>query len=141
MSQPQVVSSSGAASPHPAPAPFVCRWKAGGADAAWVHVAGELDIATVVQFRQMLRDAQLSARLVVLDLRGLTLVDGAGLHVIIDAARDARLAERRLIVVRGPANIDRVFTLTGACEQVEIFDLDPAEPAQMLHLAYEEAAM
>ena len=135
----QVVSSSRAASPSPEP--FVCRWKAAGSNVAWVHVAGELDIATVAQFRQKLRDAELCARLVVLDLRELTFIDCAGLHVIIDATRAARLAERRLILVRGPANVDRVFTLTGVCEQLEISDFAAAEPAQVLHLAYEEAAM
>jgi anti-sigma B factor antagonist len=108
--------------------PFVCTWKTGGSGAAWVHVAGELDLATTPRLRHTLGEAQLNARVVVLDLRELTFMDSAGIHAILDAATDARQAAGRLILVRGPAPVDRVFTLTGACEEVEIFDLDPAEP-------------
>ena len=55
--------------------PFVCSSTDGGLDAAWVHMAGELDIATVPQLEQTLRETQLQARLVVLDLRELAFMD------------------------------------------------------------------
>jgi anti-anti-sigma factor len=137
MPQASVLSSCTAASRYPAPVPFVCAWKAGGSGAAWVHVAGELDLATVSRLRHTLGEAQSNARLVVLDLRELTFMDSAGIHAILDAATDARQAAGRLILVRGPAPVDRILTLTGACEKVEIFDLDPAEPPALalLHLA------
>ncbi|MGI9082213.1 MAG: STAS domain-containing protein, partial [Thermoleophilaceae bacterium] len=68
-----------------APRPFVSRQSGGGLGAAWVYVAGELDVATAPQLEQTLREAQSEARLVVLDLRELTFVDSAGVHVIVDA--------------------------------------------------------
>jgi anti-anti-sigma factor len=75
--------------------------------------------------------------MVVLDLRELTFMDSTGIHAILDAATDARQTAGRLILVRGPAPVDRILTLTHVCEEVEIFDLDPAEPPALalLHLA------
>ena len=76
------------------------------------------------------RCARLSwhARLVVLDLRGLAFMDSSGVHAIVDAGIRARQGGRRLIVLRGPPNVDRVFTLAGRRDDVEIHDLDPVEP-------------
>jgi anti-anti-sigma factor len=85
--------------------------------------------------------AQLSARLVVLDLRELTFIDGSGVHAILDVAREARREGRRLMLVRGSAQVDRVFTLTGARQQLLVFDLDPSEPnSALLGLAPTSAA-
>jgi anti-anti-sigma factor len=58
----------------------------GGADAAWVRVTGRLDVAAVPQLVRTLRQTQLSARLVVLDLRDLQLMDGSGVRVIVNAS-------------------------------------------------------
>jgi hypothetical protein len=73
------------------PPAFVCAWTDGGLDPAWVHVVGELDIATTV--------------------------------------------------LRGPPDVDRIFTLSGNVD-VEIYDLDPVEPPahMLLRLAGEELA-
>jgi anti-anti-sigma factor len=126
------VLTSPAASPYLASS-FSCTWEERGSGAAWVHVAGEVDLATSPELEQTLREAQGYARLVVLDLRELTFMDCCGVHVILDAARDARQAERRLVLVRGRANVDRVLTLTGACAHVDIVDLTPGEvPARAL---------
>jgi anti-anti-sigma factor len=127
MPQAPAVTSSAAASLRAAPAQFTCTWKEGGSGAAWVHVAGELDLATAPLLRQALRDAQLYARVVVLDLRELTFMDSSGVHVILDAAAGVRRGDGRLILVRGPTHVDRALTLTDASSQVLIVDLDPAE--------------
>ncbi|HEY5342134.1 MAG TPA: STAS domain-containing protein [Solirubrobacteraceae bacterium] len=142
MPQASILTSPTATSRYAAPKPFACKWQKGGSGAAWVYVAGELDLATASQLRQTLRDAQAYARLVVLDLRELAFIDSAGIHVILDASLDARQAERRLILVRGPAQVDRVVTLTGVPGQVLIVDLAPSEaPARaLLHLAQRRAA-
>jgi anti-anti-sigma factor len=134
---PQVshVSDSTAQGSDAASSPFLCTWRA-GYRAAWIHVAGRLDLATLPQLRQALREAVLHDRLVVLDLRDLTFIDSSAVHVILAAAGRAGLEGRRLMLARGPSQVDRMFTLTGACEQVLIFDLDPAEPAPaLLHVA------
>jgi anti-anti-sigma factor len=128
MSQAPVLTRSTAAIRYAAPPPFICMWKEGGSDAAWVHVAGELDLESAQSLGQTLRETQLHARMVVLDLRELTWMDSSGVHVVLDAVDDARRAGGRLILIRGPAHVDRVLTLTGARDQVEILDLDPTEP-------------
>jgi len=112
--------------------PFLCTWQMGGSGAAWVHVAGELDLATSPQLGETLAEAQLAARLVVLDLRELTSIDISGVRSILDAAHGARRYGGRLMLVRGPAEVDRELALSGACDQMLIFDLDPTEPARTL---------
>jgi anti-anti-sigma factor len=140
MPQASVAFSSTAANRHPALPPFVCTWKKGGSGAAWVHVAGELDLANTPQLRQVLREAQHYARVVVLDLRELTFIESAGVHTILDAAASVRRNEGRLVLVRGPTDVDRALTLTRASDQVLILDLDPNDPPvrALLHLAQQE---
>jgi anti-sigma B factor antagonist len=108
--------------------PFVCSRTEGGLDAAWVHVAGDLDIATTPQLVRALRESQSRARLVVLDLRELAFMDSSGVHAIVDASSRARQHGRRLLLLRGPAHIDRIFSLTGYSDEVETGDLGPVEP-------------
>jgi anti-sigma B factor antagonist len=136
VSQASVVPSSTTASCRPAPPPFFCRWTEGGSDAAWVHLAGELDLANTPQLERTLREAQRHAHLVVLDLRGLTFIESSGIHVILDAAGSVRPGDGRLIVVRGPAHVDLALTLTGASKEILVLDLESAKaPVRALHLA------
>jgi anti-anti-sigma factor len=109
---------------------FVCSCSDGGLDAAWVHVAGELDIATAPQLERTLRETQQNVRLVLLDLRELTFMDCAGVHAIVDASSRARRLGRRLVLLRGIPRVDRVFSLTGSAGEVEIGDLDP-DPVEL----------
>jgi anti-sigma B factor antagonist len=108
------------------PPGFVCSWTEDGLDAAWVRVAGELDLATVPQLERSLGEPQLQARLVVLDLRELAFMDSAGVHAIVNASIRARHVGGRLVLLRGPANVDRVFRLAGSSDDLEIRE-DPAE--------------
>jgi anti-sigma B factor antagonist len=108
------------------PPPFTCSCTNGGLDAAWVHVGGELDIATTPRLERTLDESQ--ARLVVLDLRELAFIDCCGMHAIINAGIRARQAGRRLVLVRVPANVARMLALTGSSEQVEIGDVDSVAP-------------
>jgi anti-anti-sigma regulatory factor len=48
--------------------------------------------------------------------------------VIVDASRRARQVGCRLVLLRGPPNVDRVFALTGHTDAVEIADVDPGAP-------------
>lgn len=122
-----VVPSSPAV-PREAVSSFVCGWETGALGAAWVHAAGALDLAATPQLAQSLAEAQLNARLVMLDLRDVTFIDCFAVDVVLEAAGRARHGGGRLMLARGPARVDRVFTLTGACDQLLIFDLAPAEP-------------
>ncbi len=96
-------------------------------DADWVYVAGALDIATTPQLAQTLSESQ--ARLVVLDMRDLAFMDCSAVHAIVDAGRRARTAGRRLLLVRGPEHVDRIFSLTGHALAVDSGVLGPVEPS------------
>jgi hypothetical protein len=93
------------------PPAFVCSWRDAGLDAAWVHVAGELDVATTPQLERTLAHAP-------------------------------RQVARRLVVLRGPPNVHRIFTLTGRVDVVESHDVDPVEPPVqvLLRLAEQDPA-
>jgi anti-sigma B factor antagonist len=107
---------------------FRCTLRDGGLDVAWVRVTGELDLATAPRLMQTLRQAEDRARRVVLDLRDVTFMDTSGLHVIEDASVRATSAGRKLVLVRGPSQVERVLALTGARDRLDIVDLTPAEP-------------
>jgi anti-sigma B factor antagonist len=112
------------------PPPFVCSWTNGGLDAGWVHVGGELDIATAPQLERTLREPQLQSHLVVLELSELEFIDSAGVHAIVNASIRARKAGHRLVLVHGSPNVNRMFALFGISDEVEIGDVDPqGEPA------------
>jgi anti-sigma B factor antagonist len=108
------------------PPPFACSCTNGGLGAGRVYVGGELDIATTPQLERALSQSQ--ARLVVLDLRELAFIDSCGIHAVINAGIRARKAGRRLVLVHVPATVDRMLTLTGSSDQVEIGDVDPVAP-------------
>ena len=139
MPHPAAVGSTTVAHERAAP-PFVCSWEVGSWGAAWVRVAGELDLGTSPELRRTLGEAQRAAHVVVLDLRELRFIDSSGVHVILDAARDADQSGGRLVLARGSAAVHRVLTLTEVGKQVMILDLLPAGPASaLLHLATPQA--
>jgi len=106
--------------------PFTCSCTNGDPRAEWVRVGGELDIARAPQLERTLDACQ--ARLVVVDLRELTFIDSSGLHAIINAGIRARRSGRRLVLVRVPSDVERILTLTGISDHVEIADADPVTP-------------
>lgn len=125
---PHVISDSIAGRANAAQLGLVCSWTDGGRDAAWVHLAGASARATVPQMERTLAQSSLGARLVLLDLRDLEFIDSSGVHAIVNASSRARQADRRLVLLRGPPSVDGMFTLTGSWDQLEIGDLNPAEP-------------
>lgn len=110
------------------PPVFDCSWTSGGVDAALVHVAGELDIATTAPLERALREALLWARLVVLDLRELAFIAISGVHAIVGAGTYARQDGRRVVVLRGSPSVDRVFSATGSSADVELHDIETGQP-------------
>jgi anti-sigma B factor antagonist len=95
-----------------------------------VHVAavGELDLCSASVLDDAVRRllGQHRPSRLVLDLRRLTLVDSSGLRLLAVLAAEARAADWRLIVVRGPAAAQRTIEVVGLNEQLEMVD-DPAE--------------
>jgi anti-anti-sigma factor len=107
------------------PAPLHCTTRLGGLGAARVEVSGELDLAGAPELESAIREALLSAQLVMLDLRDLDFIDSAGVHVVVDESLRALVDGRRLIIAFAPANVVATFALTDTTSLVEMFDLDP----------------
>ena len=88
---------------------------------ARVTLEGELDIASAYAFdRRLLVLEQDRPRLIVVDLRGLTMLDSAGLARLVSAQRRARRGGWKLVLVRGGRAIQRVLQTT---QLVEHFDI------------------
>jgi anti-sigma B factor antagonist len=100
-----------------------------GRDAAWIRVAGELDLATAPA-RAGLREAEAGPRRVVLDLRALAFMDCAGVGVIVRSGQRVTRTGGRLVLVRGPKRVDRLFALTRTAHALELVALDPGSAAR-----------
>lgn len=88
---------------------------------ARVTLEGELDIASAYAFdRRLLVIEQQQPRLIVVDLRALTMLDSAGLARLVSAQRRARRGGWKLVLVRGGRVIQRVLQTT---QLVEHFDI------------------
>ena len=59
---------------------------------------------------------------VFLDLRELGFIDSAGLRLVMRSHARARKDGRRLVVIRGGGNVDRVLELTGLKDELELAD-------------------
>src|ERR671924_437566 len=93
-----------------------------------VHVApqGELDISSVERVEQALRRVeQNSPTMMVLDLRPLRFIDSTGLRLVLGADLRARRDGRRLVIVRGPDPVHRVFRIALLDRRLEFVD-DPS---------------
>lgn len=111
------------------PPPFACATRQTGHDEVWTHLSGEIDISAVDELVLALHLALLSAHQVVIDLRDVEFMDVSGLHGIVNASNRARRAGRRVVVIRGPAHVDRLFTATGTSTRVKRVDLASAPEA------------
>jgi anti-sigma B factor antagonist len=90
-----------------------------------VHVTlrGELDLSTVGKVDDELQSVEgAGPKVVVLDLSKLTFLDSTGLRCVVRADERARGESRRLVVVRGPEAVQRVFEITRLEERIEIVD-------------------
>jgi hypothetical protein len=65
-------------------------------------------------------------RLVIVDLRRLSFMDVAGMHVLLTAQRQAAERGRRLAFVRGPRAVQRLFSLVGVEPGLDLVE-DPAD--------------
>ena len=90
-------------------------------NAVRLAMRGELDLEHAYTFDEELRRVEaLQPACICLDLRELRFLDSCGLGRLIAARRRARKAGRRLVLVRGPAAVQRVFALTAVDEAFEM---------------------
>jgi anti-sigma B factor antagonist len=90
-----------------------------------VHVAlvGELDLSTVAKVQEELRRVEASSpATLVVDLSKLTFLDSTGLRCIVTADERARAEGRRIVIVRGPDAVQRVFAITRLEERLDMVD-------------------
>lgn len=90
-----------------------------------VHVAlvGELDLSTVAKVQEELRRIEVSSpATLVVDLSKLTFLDSTGLRCIVTADERARAEGRRIVIVRGPDAVQRVFAITRLDDRLEMVD-------------------
>jgi anti-anti-sigma factor len=86
-----------------------------------IAIRGELDLAHAYTFDEELRKVEDSRPpCIILDLRELTFLDSCGLARMLAARRRARRLRHRLLLVRGPAVIQRLFALAAVDEAFEM---------------------
>jgi anti-sigma B factor antagonist len=91
-----------------------------------VVLSGELDLSSVGKVQDELRRVEADApALLVLDLSKLTFLDSTGLRCVVTADERAREQGRRLVIVRGPDAVQRVFSITRLEERLEMVDDAP----------------
>ncbi len=108
---------------QPPPDFSVTRRGAGGA--VVVVPTGEIDLATVDLLQAEIDAAATEAKEVVLDLRGVTFMDSAGLRLLVQSTRALEGEGGTLAIVRGPKEVQRVFDLVGLDGRVTMLDQPP----------------
>jgi anti-sigma B factor antagonist len=89
----------------------------------YIVLRGELDLSTVGQVQEALeRVEEASPPVLVVDLSKLAFLDSTGLRCLVTADERARDQGRRFVIVRGPDAVQRVFSITGLEERLEIVD-------------------
>ena len=106
---------------------FSCSRRAEGRGSIRLILAGELDLAANAHLQQALSDAQSDASRVILDLRGLTLIDCASLSVVFDAAAEACRTGAVLILLDASGQVRRVLDLVGVPDGVAVLESSDSE--------------
>ena len=92
-----------------------------------ITLTGELDVASDRRLAETLRAAADGAtRNVVIDLRGVTLMDSAGLRWLITAQALSQDEGFRLWIVRPQGAVERTLAATGMSARLPIVDRPPA---------------
>ena len=89
---------------------------------ALVTLRGELDLLATAELEPELERVRRELDVVALDLRALTFLDSAGLRTILLARDRLDSEDRRLVLVRGPRDVQRVFEITRMTERLEFVD-------------------
>ena len=111
-----------------------------------VELRGELDLCTIDGLTaaiDAIKPHTDGVRHIVVDLRGLTFMDLAGLRELLKQATFARANHHNLAVVRGPHGVRLLFGLTDAEQLLVLVDdpdeLSPPAPVAALRIVGREA--
>jgi anti-sigma B factor antagonist len=89
---------------------------------AVLTLGGELDLATAPVLQRWLDPAMGGTATVVINLARLRFIDSSGLRLLVQADRRLRDSGGRLVLVRGPRAVHRVFELTRLDSHFEFCD-------------------
>lgn len=91
---------------------------------AVVALSGELDVAGagLLELELARVAADHDPATLVLDLSGLEFMDSTGLRIVVLADERARAQDRRLTLVRGPQDVQRVFEITRMTDRLHFVD-------------------
>jgi anti-sigma B factor antagonist len=88
-----------------------------------IAVSGELDLASSPALQEELdRLAASDSELLIIDLRELDFMDSTGLSVLVRAHQRAEEQGRRLAMVKGPQQVQRLLSLTGVGDRLTLVD-------------------
>jgi anti-sigma B factor antagonist len=91
--------------------------------ASVVSVSGELDLSTSAALEEELTlAADSDAEMLVVDLHQLEFMDSTGLSTLVKAQQAVQGEGKRFVLVRGPQQVQRLLTLTGVAERIEVAD-------------------
>ena len=107
---------------------LVLKTRLAGGDTSVVSASGELDFATRDELVDVLTAIEeLGTSAVVLDLRELSFIDSAGLHVLIAAHKRSLAGGWRFQIVCGPGRVWRALTLSGLTTELQFVSRAPGE--------------
>jgi anti-sigma B factor antagonist len=93
-----------------------------------VSLIGELDISEIEGVQEVIGTAEAKRpQVLVLDLRELEFLDSSGIRLVVEADLRAQREQRRLVIVRGPEPVHRVFTIALLDHRLEFVDEPPVE--------------
>jgi anti-anti-sigma factor len=91
--------------------------------AAVIVVHGELDLASGPELEQVLdRVAEQPTELLIIDLREVDFMDSTGLSIIVKAHQRFADEGRKLGLVKGSPQVQRLLDLTGVAERLPLVD-------------------
>jgi anti-anti-sigma factor len=88
-----------------------------------IGVTGELDLASSPELeRELERGTSSDVELLIIDLRRLEFMDSTGLSVLVRAHQRATENGKRLAIVKGPQQVQRLLSLTGVADRLTVVD-------------------
>ena len=105
------------------PQPFSYDVESDPSDTTILRLHGELDMGSSPTLTNVLHELQQGgAKRIVVDLRGLSLLDSMGLSALLEAHMAGQNGHREVSFIRGQESIQRVFAVTGTHKRVNWTD-------------------
>ena len=85
-------------------------------------LSGEFDLTNCMRFEAELRDLEPGFSELVIDLREVTFMDSFGFRSLVEVWQRSQREHFDLAIVRGPAQVQRIFDLTGFSSVMPLVD-------------------